>query len=380
MTPMKPLAPIKEPTDPFKGSQLRLARHYWGMTLNDIAEAVEKSRQYVSQLENGKARPKLDDAIIQLLAVVLRVRPEFFFRGSSPTLSEDQAHFRKLATTKTSMKQKVLARGTLFDEVVEFIEKRVRLPSVDFPDLSGAHTAEEIELAAERARQHWSLGTGPIAHMVRVVERAGAVVAFFKDASTEVDALSITSRRPVIVRNDAKSSPFRLRFDIAHELGHLVLHEGQVTGDRKTESEANRFASAFLMPRTTFLKVFPRRGSRIDWSGIRQMKLDLQVSKAAILYRAKSLGALDEDQYRGAVITLKNRGESVQEAEDPYCPREEAEIVSKALEVMRTSHRIDREELAAQLTITLPMLDEILPPAITEPREPRQRPALQIVK
>ena len=95
-----------------------------------------------------------------------------------------------------------------------------------------------------------------------------------------------------------------MRFDIAHELGHLVLHEGHVTGDRKTESEANRFASAFLLPRSTFVKVFPKRGTRIDWAGIRALKLEFQVSKAAILYRAKSLELLDDDQYRGAVITL----------------------------------------------------------------------------
>lgn len=380
MTPMKPPAQIKAPTESFKGSQLRLARHYWGMTLNDIAETVEKTRQYVSQLENGKARPKFDDLIVQPLANALRVRPEFFFGDISSSLSEDQAHFRKLATTKTSTKQKVLARGTLFDEIVEFIDKKVRLPAVDFPDLSGAHAPEELELAAERVRHHWSLGTGPIAHMVRVVEHAGAVVAFFKDASSEVDALSITSRRPVIVRNDAKSSPFRLRFDIAHELGHLVLHEGQVTGDRKTELEANRFASAFLMPRTTFLKLFPKRGNRIDWSGIRHMKLEFQVSKAAILYRAKSLGALDEYQYRGAVITLKNRGESVQEAEDPYCQREDAEIVSKALEVLRISHRIDREALATHLAVTTAMLDEILPPVPPESASLRPRPVLQVVR
>ena len=133
-------------------------------------------------------------------------------------------------------------------------------------------------------------------------DSAGAVVAFFKDASTEVDALSITSRRPVIVRNDAKASPFRMRFDIAHELGHLVLHEGHVTGDRKTESEANRFASAFLLPRSTFVKVFPKRGTRIDWAGIRALKLEFQVSKAAILYRAKSLELLDDDQYRGCLL------------------------------------------------------------------------------
>lgn len=378
---MKPThTPTPLVTETFNGGQLRLARHFWGKTLNDVAIDIDKTRQYVSQLETGKAKPRSDDPIVLSLADSLQVMPAFFYKSAGTLLSEDQAHFRKLATTKTSTRQRVLAMGTIFDQVVEFIDTKVRLPDVDFPDESGAHTAEEIELAAERVRRHWSLGVGPIAHMVRVVERAGAVVAFFNDASTEVDALSITSRRPVIVRNDAKASPFRMRFDIAHELGHLVLHEGHVTGDRKTESEANRFASAFLLPRSTFLKVFPKRGTRIDWAGIRALKLEFQVSKAAILYRAKSLELLDDDQYRGAVITLKNRGEAIQEAEDAFCQKEEAEIVTKALEVLRVHHKLGRDAVAKQLDVNPALLAEILPvsPDIAEP--PRVKPVLQLVK
>lgn len=378
---MKPThTPPQAVTETFNGGQLRLARHFWGKTLNDVAVDIEKTRQYVSQLETGKAKPRSDDPIVLSLADSLQVMPAFFYKSAGTLLSEDQAHFRKLATTKTSTRQRVLAMGTIFDQLVEFFDTKVRLPDVDFPDESGAHTAEEIELAAERVRRHWSLGVGPIAHMVRVVESAGAVVAFFNDASTEVDALSITSRRPVIVRNDAKASPFRMRFDIAHELGHLVMHEGHVTGDRKTESEANRFASAFLLPRSTFLKVFPRRGTRIDWAGIRALKLEFQVSKAAILYRAKSLELLDDDQYRGAVITLKNRGEAIQEAEDAFCQKEEAEIVTKALEVLRAHHKLSREAVAKQLDVKSALLAQILPvsPEIAEP--PRAKPVLQLVK
>lgn len=376
------MKPLIEMDGLFKGSQLRLARHYWGKTLNDIAEDIGKTRQYVSQLENGKGKLKQDDPTTRDLACSLHVTPTFFFKPVGVSLSEEQAHFRKLATTKASMKQKVLARGTVFDQLVEFIDTKVRLPAVDFPDESGAETTEEIEQAAERLRSYWGLGFGPISHMVRVVERAGAVVTLFQDTSTEVDALSITSRRPVIVRNEAKQSPFRLRFDIAHELGHLVLHEGQVTGDRKTESEANRFASAFLIPRSTFLKAFPRRGSRLDWVGISKMKMDFQVSKAAIIYRAKSLGLIDDYQYRGAVIYLKNQGEGIVEKEDPYCVREQPEMIVAALKVLYEHHGITNHALAEHLGVTTEFLSEILPTKFgTEAQtQPISRPALQLVK
>lgn len=350
----------------FNGGQMRLARHYLGLTLQDIADIVGKTRQFISQLETGKAKPGVNDPIVDLLAEALKVRPSFLFSFSVPQIAEEQAHFRKLATTKASTRQTVLARGSIFDQVVEYIDRHVKLPIVDFPDYSGFETAEEIERASERLRAHWGLGLGPISHMVRVVERAGAVVAFFREASTEVDALSITSRRPVIVRNDAKRSPFRQRFDIAHELGHLVLHEGHVTGDRKTETEANRFASAFLLPRSTFLKAFPRRGGRLDWSGIRDLKLTFMVSKAAILYRAKSLGLIDDAQYLSAVITLKNRGEAIEEAEDALVVKEDGEVVVQALQIMKSVHGIGFSRVANDLGVLPDFLSEIIPAPIEE--------------
>lgn len=361
----------------FNGGQLRLARHYWGLTLQDVADMIGKSRQFASQLETGKAKPELSDPTVTFLADGLKVEPEFLFRASGRQIGEEQAHFRKLASTKASTRHSVLARGSIFDELVEYIDRRVRLPVVDFPDHSGAESAEQIERAAESVRAHWGLGFGPIDHMVRVVERAGAVVAFFQQASAEVDALSITSRRPVIVRNEAKKSPFRQRFDIAHELGHLVLHEGHVTGDRKTEAEANRFASAFLLPRSTFLKAFPRRGSRLDWLGIRDLKLAFKTSKAAILYRARSLGLLDDAQYRGAVITLKNRGEGIEEAEDALAEREVGEIVSLALDVLKNAHGIGAIRLARDLGVRPEFLKEIIPLNIGE--HVTGRPQLRVV-
>lgn len=361
----------------FNGTQLRTARHFWGMTLQEIADAISTTRQFVSQLETGKAKPGRSDAIVEALANAVEVHPEFLFRSERTQVHEEQAHFRKLAATKASARQMVLARGTIFGQVVDFITKRVRLPAVNIPDYSDSTSAEQIERAAELTRMHWGLGLGPISHMVRVVERAGIVVAFFNEASAQVDALSIASKRPIIVRNDAKKSPFRQRFDIAHELGHLVLHEGQVTGDRKTETEANRFASAFLLPRSTFAKAFPRKGTRLDWAGIRQLKLTFGASKAAILYRARSLDLIDEDQYRSAIITLKNRGEAIEEAEDSLVANELSELIPKSLDVLRNAHGVSFSDLAQALLISPDFLKQI----VTCPSEEMEsrRPPVRVV-
>ncbi|MFX4717515.1 ImmA/IrrE family metallo-endopeptidase, partial [Acinetobacter baumannii] len=86
-------------------------------------------------------------------------------------------------------------------------------------------------------------------------------------------------------------SACRERFGIAHELGHFSLHIGVLTGDRLTETQANRFASALLLPRTTFATEsrIAMRGSRLNWQGLSELKLRWGVSKAAILFRGRQL-------------------------------------------------------------------------------------------
>ena len=155
------------------------------------------------------------------------------------------------------------------------------MPAVNFPVIereynSSCYSNSEIELAAEECRKTWGLGlTTPIAKMTRVLENAGVVITQFNGVSEKVDALSLNRKFPIIVRNDAKESVCRMRFDLAHECGHFVLHDGVETGDQITESEANKFASAFLFPRAAFINEFiSAKNTRLDWKLIYKLKID----------------------------------------------------------------------------------------------------------
>ena len=51
-----------------------------------------------------------------------------------------------------------------------------------------------------------------------------------------------------------------MRFDAAHELGHLVLHSDDknvLENMKDKEHEADRFASSFLMPKEAFVVMAP---------------------------------------------------------------------------------------------------------------------------
>ena len=49
----------------------------------------------------------------------------------------------------------------------------------------------------------------------------------------------------------------RIFFDMAHELGHILLHPWSESLDlifKSRENQTNRFASAFLLPKESFLQ------------------------------------------------------------------------------------------------------------------------------
>jgi Zn-dependent peptidase ImmA (M78 family)/transcriptional regulator with XRE-family HTH domain len=367
----------------FNGAELRLARIFNGLALEEVAERVEKTRQYVHRLETGLATPT--EQLLASLASVLQVEPTFFTSGPTLMIAEDQFHFRKLFTTKAMVKQLAMARGELIGRLVTYLDRELRLPEIRIPEVADVHTLDDIERAAELCRREWELGLGPIANMNRLAEHVGAVVTSFQSVSKEIDALSVAVGRPIIVRNEAKESVCRQRFDIGHELGHFVLHAGQATGDRITESQANRFASALLIPRTMMAKLFPRpRGSRLDWVGLREFKLTWKVSKAAILYRARQLELIGDDQYKTGVITLRRTGEATGEREDSLIPQEAPELLARSLAVLAEKRGVYAEEVASALRVLPAFLREVvgfdLPlRALDQDQGTYQRPGLYLV-
>lgn len=348
----------------FIGSQLRLARIFNELSLEDLAIKVGKTRQYIHKLETGQSEPT--DELLANLASRLFVLPNFFAVPPKTIISEQDFHFRKLLTTRTLVKHTAMAKAEIFGRLVAVLEAELKFPSVNIPTISEINSVDDIERAAEHCRAAWGLGLGPISNMTRLAETKGAIVTSFQSVSTEVDALSIELHRPVIVRNEAKKSVCRQRFDIAHEIGHFVLHEGQVTGDRITEAQANRFASALLIPKEMMLKLFPRlKNNRIDWRRLSDFKLQWKVSKAAVLYRAHQLNIINDQQYKSGVITLKRTGEALQEKEDHLIPSEEPELLINSVRLLHKNHIISVQKLAAMINVDRQFISEFLPEIMT---------------
>lgn len=316
----------------FSGEQLRIARIFAGFALQDLAIKIGNvSKQYLQQLEKNVKLPSED--MIEALSEALNVEKGFFYQNSSTFIAEEHYHFRKLASTPLFVKEQALSYGQLLAKFIEYLDDQLNLPIVNFPKYE-ASTAMEVEKIAEHCRDVWKLGKNtPIKNMVKVLENAGAIVSYFKGVSDKIDAFSFETNRPIIIRNDAKDSICRMRFDLAHECGHIVMHECISTGDTETEAQANRFASSFLLPREAFFNEFSFLAlPRIQWSMLVERKKRWKVSLAAIFRRAYELGIIDAIKYRNANISLRKNGWTKIELGDEFIEKEDPILIKKSIE------------------------------------------------
>lgn len=347
--------------------ELKLVRYFYRMSLQDVADQLGISRQYLHKFETGQSIP--DNEMLLNIADIYNVKADFFSQDKA-TVQEDQVHFRKLQRSKEIDKQSLISTAEYVDRLLTKVEKRlngkVTLPAFDLPKLDGFDIDKplDIERIAEHCRKEWDLGLGPISNMTRLCENLGIVVISYDQhgENSDIDALSVTLKRPIIVRSSSKQSACRLRFDLAHELAHLLFHDGIITGCRKTESQANHFAGAFLLPRAIMIKYFPSifSNGRFRWDNMSEFKKQFKVSKAATLYRAKQLSLLTESQYRTGIIYLKNKGESKQESEDNLIELEKPELLESCFTYLAEKENIYVEKLCDDLYVKPVFLEHLL--------------------
>ena len=341
----------------FEPKRLRLARTFFGLAQGELGERVGASRQFVHQLESGLRAPSSE--MVDALAAALLVEGGFFYRTVDSEISQENCNFRSLQSSRVRDLEQVISHGALLAELLLLLEEELEFPEPNFPRIK-VSDLEGVEKAAERARTHWSLTIDqPIVSTIRVAENAGAVVIKFLGVASEIDALSVYRSRPLIIRSSEKESPSRLRFDVAHEIGHLVMHqEGKPIEHEELETQAHRFASAFLLPRKAFVREFPR-GRRLDWQTIFAIKRKWSVSAQAILRRARDLELIDAAQYRSGNIFISKQG---YKRKEPYEPAEaeRPEMLRTALIALQESKGMLPKDVARKLGIQPVLLGNLL--------------------
>ncbi len=355
----------------FVGPRLTLARAFEGVTLKELADRTTVSVASLGHYESGLRRQPTED-LVQALAEALGVKPGFFYQALPDVWEERECSFRRRVATPEGVKKRARAHGTLLGLVVkELVGAKARFPDYNIPALK-AENSEDIETAAEHCRDRWGLGLGPVQHVGRVAERNGAILVQHLRHADKIDAFSRRGPFSMIVLNTARRSTSRWIFDVAHELGHFVLHTGIATGSRETEEQANAFASAFLLPRRTFGREFG--ASAFSWTHVFALKRRWYASAAAIIRRAFTLRLLDGIAYRRCYQHLSFKGWLKGEPHEPDFVG--PEWMPSAFGVAARCGGITPAELCDRLQLTPAVFSDVTGLMINTPTPARFRPRL----
>lgn len=314
-----------------EGTRLTLARKMRGLSKRELAKLVGVTPKSIADYENDASNPS--NEIEQRLVWALHFPTSFFKSNSIETIPEKAISFRARTKLKRSQKDIATAAATLASELSDWCDASFNLPKTNVPAI------EDIDptLAAEVLRKEWKMGNGAIPDLLLLLESHGIRIFFAGNIGNEVDAFSfwdLKTRRPYIFLTTSKSGE-RRRMDAAHELGHLVMHRNIDIADsssKEIEAQANRFASAFLMPKSTMLASTPKGFSLRDAI---KLKRYWKVSIAAFVYRSHDIGLLSDWQYHNLYKQLSKAGWRANEP-DPMIP-EHSEVNKQIITLLSKS-------------------------------------------
>lgn len=305
----------------FNGERLKKARIYRGLTVAELSERIGCQRQTLSMYEISKSQPA-GDAIVSQLSEVLDFPIRFFYEKSNANAA-GTVYFRSLLTTNKKYRTEQIIKMEFISQVYSMLQDYIEFPKLDLPTFSENYSPQD---AAAALRNHWGLGQRPIENLITEVEKHGILVTSFATSTDDVDAFSEYMNECddptfVIAYSNNKTSAARIHFDIAHELGHICLHEWSEDIEelskeefKNREREANEFAAAFLLPEETFKNDAERGPHTLPY--YKQLKKKWKVSIAAMIRRAEKLGILTRDESQILFRTMQRRGQRKEEPLD----------------------------------------------------------------
>ncbi len=354
----------------FVGSRLREAREARQMTAVALSELVGISASGISLYERGRNSPSPE--VLQKIVRALNLKSEFFFRPEDMVteLARQTIFERSRSSATKATRKRAQHRRTWLRETLQYLERFIELPKPSVPsnasEMNWLNVSEsDIESVARDARRFWNLGDGPISNVTLLVENNGVVVTLIDMHATNLDAFStwdVVDNRPYIVLGSDRQSAFRTRFNVCHELGHLILHRHVTPSefdDRKffrlIESQADRFAAAFLAPATTFSPDIMTPSLEV----FRILKPKWRVSIKMMIHRAQELNIINRDEARRLYINYNRRGWNREEPLDQGHRLEEPRLVRKAFETIVENQLIERAQISAALPFNQEDIEEL---------------------
>jgi transcriptional regulator with XRE-family HTH domain len=294
----------------FLGTKIKSLRKRNNLTLEDLSVRCVQidadagpSVSYLSMIENGKRVPS--ERLIEIIADIFQKDTAWFFDESLDEEAIDTA-------PTAAMSGMPLEPGFLFSESLLQLAIPEMLAQTGTTGRQFAHLLirahqernqnrfPDIERAADRiGKKHFPMRVDDV---FAIASKLGLEIQWFDNSAFDDKGdgdrpLSTLVRsffdapNKVYLNTELKNNPSRLKFDLANQIGHMVLHDGdgarapQVSGGRVSgrrhdsnsinvdakdilyawrDFECSYFAAALLAPKTPFRQFLARNSYAIN--------------------------------------------------------------------------------------------------------------------
>jgi Zn-dependent peptidase ImmA (M78 family)/transcriptional regulator with XRE-family HTH domain len=315
-----------------RGEAIQLARESRGLTQSKLALKTSIPQASISKFERGEQQ--ISEDTLRKIAKVLDFPMSFFERDIVHRgLGVSGIFHRKRLSIPIHVLKRIQAEFSIRMSEIENLLHNVDIKSPHTFHNYDIEEYKDVEEVAECVRAQWNIPTGPIKSVVGVIENAGGIVFKYDLGTRKIDSQSqyVSGLPPIFFVN--KSIPTdRMRFTLAHEIGHIVMHKYPAPD---MEDEANNFASAFLMPRDEILEDL----TPFSFKRAVSLKIKWKVSIASLIMRAFQLGVITFSQKRRYFTRLSALGYRTEEPIE--LPDEEPCLIRKLIETCRSELGFD---------------------------------------
>lgn len=309
----------------FIGENLTNLRILYGYTRKQLAEKIGITEQGVWQYETGNVSPKL--AVVNKLKRIFNVKSKFFYQKEflekyrNNVVNHNHIAYRSAVINSVKKTQIEAMHIDTLVAFINFISGYLRLPEnrlktlrdkvIQMLEEDQEDRIQQIRKVALFSRRFLGLNENNNNNLLFLLEKNGAFI-FEKSMGEKIDAYSLwtTNNLPFIMLGNLKKSAARRNFDLAHELGHLLLHyqvEFSMLDQRSLreyEHEANIFAGEFLLPYKSFVNDVSHLTKISHPDSYIELKKKWLVSIQAMAYRVNYLDLMTYQQYRYFNILL----------------------------------------------------------------------------
>lgn len=322
---------------------LETARLLRQKTQKEVVEAIGISQASLSKAEHGLQELPVD--IMDKLYDYYDL-PETFFLRSEGVSPLGHLYYRKKLTITNKVIDSFVAKVKIFKAIIDDLMSAVELPKYTLGNYVPNENLSAKEIA-RKIRYELKVYNGAVPNLSTLLENNGIIIIRFDFGTDKIDGLTTitdSDRKVMFINNQMPND--RIRFSMAHELGHLVMHLGNPPcSSDDAERQADEFASEFLMPEEEIRPML----LNVNIQTLGMLKRKWRVSMHALVRRAKDLETITYQQYRNLQMYFSKKGYT--KSEPIPLPLENPTMWDETLKLYRDELGYSDEDLMSVMRI-----------------------------